>query len=467
MILKFAGMALIVVPVFFIGCASVPEKAGFPDVQNTIKQRIDRCVYWNQGTSEDKKATEAIQAMLQQELTLDEAVQISLFNNRSLQALYEELGIAQADVVQAGLLKNPVFTASFRFPDRTVVGHHGTNTEFSVVQDFLDLLILPLRKKVAAGQFEMTKLRVGNAILNLAAEVRSAYYSLQADEQMREMRLTVSHATEAASELAQRQYEAGTLNMLGSMNHQGFHAQAKLTIAQADIQIITDRERLNRFMGLWGADIAWKIPHRLPELPETEVALEYLESRAISQRLDLAGLRKKTESIAYALSLTRRYRYLYILDIGVDTEHDVADNVNFTGPNVSVELPVFNRRQAEIARLEAQLRQSRQQTFSLAINIRSEVRELRNRLLAVRNIVAYYQNTIIPLRQRIVEESRLYYNGMLIGVYELLLTKQNQINAGREYIEALRDYWITRSELERAVGGNLTQASDINQQSSH
>lgn len=464
---RSAGIVIIMIgSIVFTGCASVPKDAGFSDVQNLTRQRIGRQVQWNRSTPEDGKVTEAIRSILQEELTLDEAVQISLLNNRSLQAMYEELSIAQADVVQAGLLRNPIFGASFRFPDRPVDGRRGTNTEFSVVQDFLDLLVIPLRKKIAATHFDQTKLRVGNAVLNLASEVRSAYYSLQANEQILEMRLTVAQATEAAAELASRQHEAGTLSMLDLMNQQGFHAQAKLDVAQTDIQIITDREHLNRLMGLWGTDTTWQIPHRLPELPKTEIMLDQLESKAVSQRLDLAALRKEVETIAYALLLTRRYRYFYVFEVGVDTEHDVADDVNFTGPNVTIELPIFNQRQAEIARLEAQLRQRQQHLSSLAINIRSEVRELRDQLLAARNRVKYYHDSILPLRQRIVEESQLYYNGMLIGVYELLLAKQNQINAGREYIEALQNYWIARSELEHAVGGGLTGITETAQTSS-
>lgn len=194
-----------------IGCASVPKEAGFPDVQKLIGQRIGQRVHWNQGRPEDAAVADAVRSMLRQELTVDNAVQIALLNNRSLQATYEELGIAQADVVQASLLRNPVFFASFRFMDKAIEGHRETNTEFSVDQDFLDLLMLPLRKKVATAQFEQAKQRVSNAVLDLAAEVRSVYYTLQADEQTLEMRRTVAQATGAAAELASRQLEAGTL----------------------------------------------------------------------------------------------------------------------------------------------------------------------------------------------------------------------------------------------------------------
>ncbi|MBI2559760.1 MAG: TolC family protein [Planctomycetes bacterium] len=445
------------------GCASIPKEAGFPDVQKLVEQRMGSRVHWNQGTSEDAMVVDAVRSMLQQELTIDEAVQIALLNNRSLQATYEELGVAQADLVQAGLLRNPLFGASFRFPDKTVGGHRSTNTEFSVVQDFLDLLVRPLRKKVAAAQFEQAKLRVGNTILNLAAEVRSTYYTLQADEQTLEMRRTIAQATEAAVDIATRQHDAGTLKTLDLVNQQGFHDQAKLDMTRTDIQIVVDRERLNRLMGLWGADTMWKLPGRLPELSADEIPLEHLESLAVSQRLDLAAARQETLVISHALSLTRKYRYFYVFDVGVDTEHDVADNVNLTGPNVTIELPIFDQRQAEIARLEAQLRQSQQRLSSLAIDIRSEIREIRDRLLAARNVVKYYYDVVLPLRKRIVDESQLYYNGMLIGVYELLLAKQNQINAGREYIETLRDYWIAESDLERAVGGRLIVTEETTQ----
>src|SRR3972149_4033434 len=234
-------------------------------------------------------------------------------------------------------------------------------------------------------------------------------------------------------------------------------------MTRTDIQIVADRERLNRQMGLWGADTMWKLHERLPELPESEIPMEHLESTSVSQRLDLAAARQETQVIAHALSLTRKYRYFYVFDVGVDSEHDVADDVNFTGPNVTIELPILDQRQAEIARLEAQLRQSLQRLASLAIDIRSEVREIRERLLAARNVAKYHHDSILPLRQRIVDESQLYYNGMLIGVYELLLAKQNQINAGREYIETLRDYWIARSDLERAVAGRLIVTEETTQ----
>jgi cobalt-zinc-cadmium efflux system outer membrane protein len=109
-----AAAALFLLP----GCGSVNPRPSFHDVQQTVQSQTGHRVQWLQGGKEDRAVEESVAALLRQELTADAAVQIALVNNRSLQAELEEIGIAQADLVQAGLLKNPGFRASARFPDR-------------------------------------------------------------------------------------------------------------------------------------------------------------------------------------------------------------------------------------------------------------------------------------------------------------------------------------------------------------
>src|SRR5207248_7843401 len=139
------------------GCAHVDPNPAFRELANTVHLRTGKRVQWNRGTAEDAQAQAAVASLLSRPLTADSAVQIALLNNRSLQATYEELGIAQADLVQAGLLKNPVFDGLFRFPDRAP---RGPNVELQVTQDFIGILFIPARKRLAASQFEAAKLRV-------------------------------------------------------------------------------------------------------------------------------------------------------------------------------------------------------------------------------------------------------------------------------------------------------------------
>jgi cobalt-zinc-cadmium efflux system outer membrane protein len=142
------------------------------------------------------------------------------------------------------------------------------------------------------------------------------------------------------------------------------------------------------------------------------------------------------------------------LDFGVNSERE-TDSQTRTGPTFAIELPIFNQGQARIARGEAALRQAQDKFEALAIDVRSQIRELRDELASKREIACFYRDELLPGQRQILNESLLNYNAMEIGNFELFTTKAEEARTEREYIDAVRDYWITRAELERAVGGNL------------
>ena len=433
------------------GCATVPKDAGFKEVQDTVAQRTGYLTQWRGNSADDAAVDQAVRSMLAGGLTVDQAVQIALLNNPHLQATFEDLGIAQAELVQAGLLKNPVFAASWRFPDRPP---SNTNAEYSVTQDFLDLLVLPLRKKMADQQFQSTRLSVAHDVLQLTAQVKTAYYTLQARQQLLGRLRLIAELDQTAAKLAQRQYEAGTLNELGLLNQQTAFDQSRIDVAQSEAQLSADRERLNRLLGLWGEYTTWKIADHLPEIPAQEIPIEHLESLAIRQRLDLAATRTQLVALGQALGVTEAYRYFASAEIGVDTERE-PDGQHLTGPTLSLELPIFDQGQARVARMQARFRQLQQRFAALAIDIRSEVRQARDQMIARRNL-AEYQKSLLPQRLRILQLTLQQYNGMFKGTYDLILAKQNEVATEQASINACRDYWIARTELERAVGGRLS-----------
>ncbi|MCC6357393.1 MAG: TolC family protein [Phycisphaerales bacterium] len=262
------------------GCGSVPRDAGFGTVEKLVYEGIGQRAVWNRDTDADAAVAESIQALLAKEMTADAAVQVALLNNRSLQATYEELGVAQADLVEAGLLQNPVFYGEIRFPARPAIPW-----EADIVQNFLDLFVLPLRKRMADAELERAKYHVASAVLDHAAQVRSAFYSLQGAEQLHEMRATTTEATEASAELANRQRQAKNISELDRSSEQALHEQALIELALAEADVLAQRERLNGLMGVWGADAdRWRIASRLPGLPEPEVSPADLVSLAIGQR---------------------------------------------------------------------------------------------------------------------------------------------------------------------------------------
>jgi cobalt-zinc-cadmium efflux system outer membrane protein len=425
------------------------------DLQSTIRQRTGKQVQWEKDITANDQIRKAIRALLRRTVTADAAVQVALLNNRELQATFEEIGIANADLIEAGLLKNPVFAGDARLPSSPP---SAANIEMSVAQEFFDLLVIPLRKKVAAAQLTKTKLRVGDAILKLAVEVKTAFYDLQAEQQLLG-RLKAIHETDAAAvELAQRQHEAGNINDLDLANQQATYSQSKLDIAETSASIRSGREKLNRLMGTWGEDTGWKVADELLPLPSTDFPQQRLESLAISQRLDLAATITEIGALVGSLGITKTYRYVGSIEFGVDTEKE-TDGQRVTGPKWQLELPIFNQGQGRIAKLAAQLRQAERRLESEAVAIRAEVRETRDRLIAKRDLASYYRDELLPERKKILELTLTHYSAMLKSPFDLLLAKQNEISAERGYIDSVRDYWIARANLERAVGGRLNSIS--------
>ena len=424
------------------GCRTLPRRTGFADVQRFVDQNRGLSVHWNQGTPEDHDIAENIHLLLQEKLTAGATVQLALLGNRSLQAKFEELGIAQADLVQAGILENPVFEASVRFPDEGTA-----NTEFTVAQNFLDIFLLPLRKKLARAQFERVKLEMENAVLNLAVEVSAAYYKLQGDMQMFSMNQDVMKAAEAAVELASRQFQEGNIDALDFARRKVDYEQAEIDLIEREVEILEHREHLNLLLGI---EDHWQIYEQLSELPISDPPLDELLDRALTQRLDLAAARQNIKIFERALTLAR-WEPVPAIDIGVNAERE-PDKDDLIGPTIEMEIPLFDRNQSEKARIRAKLRQSQHRLAAMEHQARSEVRLAYHRLIAARKMTESYRNTLVPLHDEIVGLSQKHYNFMLIGVYTLLQDKQEEIKTRQRYISSLMNYWITRTELERSVG---------------
>ena len=430
-----------------LACAAAANGQSISALQQTVAERTGQRVEWRKDAATDEAVARSVQALLRRTVTADAAVQIALLNNRELQATFEKIGIANADLIEAGLLKNPVFEGSPRFPDKPP---GGTDLELSVAQDFLDLIMLPLRKKIAAQELARTELLVGDAILKLAAETRVAFYQLQAAKELLGEIKAVNGTSDAAVQLTNRLHDAGNISDLDLANQQAAAAQSKLEVMAAELEINSDREKLTKLMGL--ADDDWSASESLPALPAKELSGRGLESLALAQRLDLAATEAEWKSIVQALGLTRTYRYLGTVELGVDTENQ-SDDQRITGPTLRLELPIFNRGQGRIAKLEAQLREVERTVEAQAIGIRAEVRDAAARAAAQRTLALYCRDEMLPARKRVLDLTSAQYNSMLKGGYDLLLAKQNELAAQRGYIAALRDYWIARCDLDRAIGG--------------
>ncbi|MEO6708399.1 MAG: TolC family protein [Planctomycetota bacterium] len=448
----FAALASLAL---FCGCASVSPDKSFREVQALAAERGIAHVRWNQDSRADAEAAQAVHELLEHELTADVAVQIALLGNQRLQATFEELGIAQADLVQAGLLRNPVFYGEVRFPPHPRV----SPLELDVVQNFMDLFLLPLRKRLAEAQLESVKAQVAGAVLELAAKTRVDFYALQAALQMLQLQTTIVEAQSASADAAQRVHDAGNTTDLDLANEKALLAQAQIELVMAEEHMLDAREELTTTLGLPSGDFS--LEPGLPEIPAQEPDAADLEAFALSRRLDLSAARADLEAFARAAGFAR-YQALNEVNLGLHLERE-PEGTTTIGPSLELSLPIFDRGVAARARALAMLRQSERRYDALVIQARSEVRRERNHVLSARKRAEHFRVTLLPLREQIVQDTLLRYNGMLVGVFQLLQAKQEAIEAGKDYVEALQEYWTARTELELTVGGRMPEGTQADE----
>jgi outer membrane protein TolC len=270
----------------------------------------------------------------------------------------------------------------------------------------------------------------------------------------------VYEAAEASADLARRMVKVGNFNTLQQAHEQSFYADAALALVRAEKSSVSSREKLTRLLGLWGKQIQYTLPEHLPELPKKPNDLPDVEQIAMAQRLDVQIARVQSEALAKNLGLTKTTRFINVLEWGpARVLEGTADAGYKKGYEVSVELPLFDWGTAKVAKAEAIYMQSLNMAAQTAIEARSEVREAYQRYRYSYDIARHHRDEIIPIRKRISEENQLRYNGMLIGVFDLLANARIQISSVNNYIDALRDFWVEQTNLEMAMLGKpkLTQ----------
>ena len=445
-------LALLISVAALGGCASFSADGGFSAVEQTAKDRLGKDLRWARTDADHAGIDGLVAELLAKPLTMDDAVQVALLNNRGLQATFAELGIGEAELVQARRLPNPGFSFGRLTRGSEVELERGLH--FNLAR----LLAMPLISQMEARRFEQTKGMVAMSVLSLAADTRKAYYNaLAAEETVRYMR-QVKQAADASAELARRMEQVGNFNKLQRARQQVFYADASLNLARAEQAQRASRERLTRLLGAWGPQTQFTLPERLPDLPKDVMDLPDIERVAMAQRLDVQGAKLAAEQTARNLGLTRTTRFINVLELGL-LRNSSNEAPTQRGWEIGFELPLFDWGGARVARAEAVYMQTLHRAAETAVNARSEVREAYTGYRSAYDIARHQRDEVVPLNQRIAEENVLRYNGMLIGVFELLADARSQIASVNGSIQALRDFWIAQADLDMALIGKPSLAA--------
>lgn len=445
---QFIYALLVSAGLLLAGCATFTHDHGLSEVEKTTGKHIQQDLVLATTQAEQNSVAARVSELLAQPLDVEAAVQVALLNNKGLQADLYELGISEADVVQAGRLPNPKFSMLYA----------RNNGDYKIEQaltfNIFSLLAMPKILEIERQNFERTKQIVALDVLRFAYQTRLAYFNLIAANQHVQYSQQVKASAEASAELARRMVKAGNWNFQELAREQGYYADAVSEVLNAESQQVSRHEALLRLLGV-SAD-ALKLPSRLPDLPLKISELRPLEKDAFEQRLDLQAMRLETEGLSKKLGLTKVTSVVNVLELGPARVLEGRRGDPYKhGVDISFELPLFDWGSAKVARAEATYMQAVNRTAQMAINAQSEIRAAHQQYLASYQIAKQYRDEIVPLRKKVLVENQLRYNGMLISPFELFADARAQVSSVNAYIEKLNAFWLADTNLQMTLIGDV------------
>ncbi|ODS87919.1 TolC family protein [Devosia sp.] len=442
------------VALLLAGCsAALSPDSGMGRVSSEVTSELTFASTKVVSEADETTARHQVDALLTGTLSAEQAVRLALLNNRGLQAEYNQLGISEADYVEASSLPNPVVSIG------KILAGDELEIETRLVGSLLSVFTLGSRTAAAKLDFEAAQLRAVQATFNLAANTRRAYYTAVASRQAEAFLEQARESARLTSEFTVKLGETGAATKIDQARASAVYLETSNRLAEARLKSELDREALVRLLGLWGRDINFKLPSALPQIPDKLPKSADTEALAIGKRVDLRIAKLELDALAKKLRLTKATRFVPMLDLaGLTTyvaagEGDEKTETRGYGFELEFELPVFDSGAAETWRASEQYMQAVNRLAERAVNIRSEVRAAYQSYRATYDITWQFRNRILPMRAVITEQSLLEYNGMLTDVFDLLTTAQENANANIAAIEAKRNFFLATVDFQSAIIG--------------
>jgi len=417
-------------------CAPSPEILQRPVTAELTRRlgddvRLDRDAAW-------------IAARLDKPLDRDAAVRIALANNARVRAALAELEIAGGGL--APVLGPLSIEAELRD------GKAGSEVEVRAIQDLLGAIATSRQRAAARADLAAARANAAATAIRLAGRVEIAFDDLLAAQQEIELRQTAFDAADAAALLRERMRAAGNTTDLALARDRDAREQARVELSRAQATAADRHTRLDALLGLTGDQTRWTAAGTLAELPAAPPSLDALEDTAVAASLDLAAGRARVTGAERRLAAQRLRAVLPHLGAGVSVTRQ--DGTTEVGPAIEVGIPLFDWSSGGRAAARGERRKAEHELAAATVELRAGARAARIAATAAYGETRHIHDVILPLRQQIVDQVVLHYNAMDADPFELIAARQALVDAGRQYLDALRRYHDAMTAvraLERGV----------------
>ena len=432
-------------------CSSIPKDEGITDVESIYERHIGKQIQLPKPSAAQPLSDADITKILSEAISLSDAERLSIWANPSLKATLSKVGVAEADYAQAGRMENPGF-AYERFS--------GSDYTKSVLFDIGGVLLMPLKRRMESRRLKTSRYQAASNVFAHISATRNAWFNAVAEKQHSALLERALESAETGNHLTRQMAALGHSSVVDAAESELFLGELRVALTRQRLAQSDARERLVKQLGLWGVEARnLKIPDQLPKLPEEEIRIEAVERHAIETRLDVKLGKLLVESMGKNLKLTRLNPFISAIEAGPVLESAEGDKER--GYEIEFRIPLFDIGDVKSHKAKILYEQSMAQAEATAIKAASSARQALKGYQVAFDIANQYRSKLLPLKQRISDETMLRYNGMLISVFDLLKDVRSSIELESNYVDALKEFWIADTGLQQAIAGVDTQPMDF------
>jgi cobalt-zinc-cadmium efflux system outer membrane protein len=429
---------------FTLGGCAITRDRGSGEVDSLLEGRGVATVNWPGDADSAAGDARLIAEKTRQPIDVRAAVEIAFLRSPAVREIYADLGISQAEVVDAMALPELRLGYSRLRPE-----DGGSQITRSVALSLTDLLFLPARIRSARVSSEAARHRLASRLLEHQVEVESAWYEYVAALQAARMRDAAARAAEASAEYARRLHAAGNIPPRALALEAAEASEARIAAARARTEASEARTTFANLVGLASRE-AWQVPEGLPAIPPHAPAEDSLIEAADS-RLDISAAKREAQALESVWRVARWWRWFGDVEVGYERETE-TDGARLRGPSFSLGIP-FDWNRSGVLRTRAELEASNARLSQLRLEARNDISAALDRLSTAREIAETYRTTLVPQREAVTARTLEELNYMVSDAFEALQAKRTQYESYGEYIEAVRDYWLACIQLRLATGG--------------
>lgn len=403
----------------------------------------------HQTTEQREDSRRRADVLLEENLTQVSAIEVALKNSPSVQQMLANHWAAASAISIAGGIPNPVFEFSRLSSDSEL------EIERVLAIGLLDLIRFPQRQQQAKLNLQASQRQMTADVIDLVTSVRQAWINAVVAQEYAVYAEQVLKSAEASAELANRMQAIGNFNTLSRARQQAFYSDAAVGLALARHSALTTRENLVRALGLDDRQAAtMKLPQRLPEIPEEPISTTTVMEVATESRLDVGIALSNLKAVTAQQGIQLLSE---VFDVEIEAERNTVweegERESISGYAIEIEIPLFSGIDQVRNKLNANSLAAASALEQVTRTANSHLRESYSAYRTSYDVAKHYRDEVVPLQQLVSEENVLNYNGMIIGIFELLADSRRQIETVQASINATGQFWLADAALRTSMIG--------------